>query len=191
MSRKLIPLLGVMLVVGAWTTATTVLRAQPGSNDANITMLDNCSDADPAYDPFGGCPQDGPFPGSKSYNGDVSAAEFFALLTSPLALGAVIGHPSWRNEPSYISVKEGRNIRVSNRGGRVHTFTPVATFGGGFIPLLNEQMTPAPECGADVPAPGLVFVAVGQTQTLPPLEPGLQRFQCCIHPWMRAAVRVN
>ena len=192
MSHKLISLLGVMLVVGAWTTATTVLRAQPGSNDANITMLDNCSEADPAYGPFGGCPEGAPFPGFKSYRGDVSVAEFFALLVSPLAPGDVIGHPSWRNEPSYISVRAGRSIRVSNRGGRAHTFTKVNDFGGGFIPLLNEQMTSAPECGVNfVPDPDVVFVGVGQTQTLTPLEPGLHKFQCCIHPWMRGAVRVN
>ena len=57
MTPKLIPLLGVMLVVGAWTTATTVLRAQAGSNDANITMMDNCSDADPALRRLRGLPR--------------------------------------------------------------------------------------------------------------------------------------
>ena len=192
MTLKSVSLLGVVLVVVAWTTATTVLRAQARSNDANIIMMDNCSDADPGYAPFGGCPEGAPFPGFKSYSGDVSVAEFFDLLTSPLALGDVIGHPSWRNEPSYISVKAGRSIRVSNRGGRAHSFTEVAAFGGGFIPLLNEQMTPAPECGADfVPNPDVVLVPVGQTQTLAPLDPGLHTFQCCIHPWMRGAVRVN
>ena len=192
MSRKLMPLLGLMLVVGAWTTATTVLRAQARSSDANIIMMDNCSEADPGYAPFGGCPEGAPFPGFRSYTGDVSVAEFFALLVSPLAPGHVIGHPSWRNEPSYISVKAGRSIRVSNRGGRAHTFTEVSSFGGGFIPLLNEQMAPAPECGANfVPDPGVVFVGVGQTQTLAPLDPGLHTFQCCIHPWMRGAVRVD
>ena len=67
-------------------------------------------------------------------------AEFFALLVSPLAPGDVIGHPSWRNEPSYISVRAGRSVRVTNRGGRAHTFTKVNDFGGGFVPPLNEQM---------------------------------------------------
>ena len=138
MKHKLIPLLGVMLAVGAWTTAATVLRAQAGSNDANITMMDNCSDADPGDEQFGGCPEGAPFPGFKSYSGDVSVAEFFALLISPLAPGDVIGHPSWRNEPSYISVRAGRSIRVSNRGGRAHTFTKVNDFGGGFIPLAER-----------------------------------------------------
>jgi plastocyanin len=192
MRLKLIALLGLTLVVGVSNTATTVLRAQARSNDANIIMMDNCSEADPGYGPFGGCPEGAPFPGFRSYSGDVSVAEFFALLISPLAPGDVIGHPSWRNEPSYISIAAGRPVRVSNRGGRAHSFTEVADFGGGFVPLLNEQMVPAPECGANfVPAPGVVLVGVGQTQTLSSLDPGLHKFQCCIHPWMRGAVRVN
>jgi plastocyanin len=168
---------------------TTTLPAQ--GNSPNVVMLDNCSNTDPAYEPFGGCPEGAPFPGWRSYRGDVTAEEFFELLVSPLAPGHVIGHPSWRNEPSYITVREGQKVRVTNRGGRVHTFTNVVQFGGGFIPLLNEQMQPAPECGADfVPDPDVVFVAVGQTQTLS-LDSGLHKFQCCIHPWMRGAVRVQ
>lgn len=192
MSLNWIPLLGLMLAVGAGTTATTALWAQVRSSDANIIMMDNCSEADPDYGPFGGCPEGAPFPGFQSYRGDVTVAEFFALLISPLAPGDVIGHPSWRNEPSYISVRAGRTVRVSNRGGRAHTFTKVTDFGGGFVPLLNELMKPAPECGENfVPDPGVVFVGVGQTQTLTSLNPGLHKFQCCIHPWMRGAVRVN
>ena len=191
MSLKWIPILGLMLAVGAWTTATTDLRAQVRSNDANISMMDNCSETDPEYGQVGGCPEGAPFPGFQSYDGDVSVAEFFALLISPLAPGDVIGHPSWRNEPSYLSVRAGRTVHVTNRGGRAHTFTKVIDFGGGFVPVLNEQMMPAPECGENfVPNPGVVFVGVGQTQTLE-LEPGLHKFQCCIHPWMRGAVRVN
>ena len=192
MSLRWMPLLGLILAAGVLAAATTALQAQVRSRDANIAMMDNCSDSDPAYDQFGGCPENAPFPGFRSYRGDVTVAEFFALLISPLAPGAVIGHPSWRNEPSYISVGAGRPVRVSNRGGRVHTFTKVNDFGGGFVPLLNELMTPAPECGEDfVPNPGVVFVGVGQTQTLTSLDPGLHKFQCCIHPWMRGAVRVN
>jgi plastocyanin len=191
MNLKWVPLLGLIVAVGVWTTATTALRAQVGSSDANISLMDNCSETDPNYATVGGCPEGAPFPGFRSYTGDVSAAEFFALLVSPLAPGDVIGHPSWRNEPSYLSVAAGRTVRVTNRGGRVHTFTEVENFGGGFVPVLNEQMLPAPECGANfVPDPGVVFVGIGQTQTLS-LEPGLHTFQCCIHPWMRGAVRIN
>jgi plastocyanin len=151
-------------------------------------MMDNCSEDDPAYNGFVGCPQGAPFPGSPSYAGDVTVAEFFALLFSPLAPGAqVIGHPSWRNEPSYISIREGQTVHVTNQGGRAHTFTEVANFGGGFVPLLNGALVPAPECNPQQ----VVFVPYGGSQTLTGLEAGLHKFQCCIHPWMRGAAHVH
>jgi hypothetical protein len=127
---------------------TTALQAQVRSNDATITMMNNCSTDEPAYESFGGCPEGAPFPGSKSYKGDVTLTEFFRLLFSPLAQPShVIGHPSWRNEPSYISFREGQTVRVVNRGGRVHTFTrrprklqPVLAFQEDGVPAAD---TPA------------------------------------------------
>ena len=176
----------VAVTIGGWMVSA--LHAQVRSNDANIVMMDNCSEDDPGYNAFGGCPEGAPFPGWTSYTGDVTVPEFFALLFSPLAPGGqVIGHPSWRNEPSYISIRTGQNVRVTNRGGRVHTFTKVANFGGGFVPPLNGALVPAPECNPDQ----VVFVPYRGSQTLTQLEPGLHTFQCCIHPWMRGAVRVN
>ena len=189
MRFKWAPLLALLAGLGGWLVTTT-LHAQPRSTDANITMLDNCSENDPAYNEFGGCPEGAPFPGANSYHGDVTAAEFFALLFSPVLApgGQIIGHPSWRNEPSYISVRAGQRIQVTNRGGRAHTFTKVAAFGGGFVGLINGALLTAPECAN--PAT-LEFVPYGGSTTLPSLEPGLHTFQCCIHPWMRGAVRVN
>jgi plastocyanin len=78
-------------------------------------------------------------------------------------------------------------VRVTNRGGRAHTFTKVANFGGGFVPLLNGALTPAPECNPEQ----VVFVPYGGSHKLTSLDPGLHTFQCGIHPWMRGAVRVN
>lgn len=174
-----------------WSTVGREVLAQ-GRQDPNIVMLDNCDPADPDYDDVGGCPE-GTHPSLNAYRGDVALAEFFALLFSPLSpVGHVFGHPSWRNEPSYATVRSGQTVRVTNRGGRVHTFTEVNDFGGGFIPLLNGTLTPAPECGADfVPDPSVIFVATGETQRLSDMAPGLHKFQCCIHPWMRGAIRVN
>ena len=100
-------------------------------------------------------------------------------------MGVLIGHPAWRNEPSYLSIGTGRPVTITNDGGRVHTFTRVAHFGGGRVPPLNRSLVPAPECltsGGDVPAGG-------RTQ-VDGLDPGVHRFQCCFHPWMRATVRV-
>ena len=79
-------------------------------------------------------------------------------------------------------------MRVTNRGGRAHTFTKVNDFGGGFVAPLNGTLSPAPEC--ENPA-DLVFVPYGGSQQLSGLAPGLHKFQCCIHPWMRGAVRIN
>ena len=188
MPVKWVTLTAVVLAVGTWTISTA-LHAQSRSNDANVTMMDDCSTTDGGYNAFGGCPEGAPFPGSNSFKGDVSVAEFFALLFSPLAApGHVIGHPSWRNEPSYISIRAGQSVRVTNRGGRAHSFTEVADFGGGFVPPLNGSMQPAPECSnpADV-----VLLHYGQAQQLEGLDPGLHKFQCCIHPWMRGSVKVN
>lgn len=191
MRFKWLPVMTLVLGVGAWAVVDRGVWAQVRGSDPNIIMMDNCSPDDPAYDAFGGCPEGSPH-GAAAYRGDVVLAEFFDLLISPLAPGHVIGHPSWRNEPSYVSIRSGQQVRVTNRGGRVHTFTRVEEFGGGFVPLLNETMTPAPECGENfTPAAGVVFVELNQTQVLPAMDPGLHKFQCCIHPWMRGAVRVQ
>ena len=117
----------------------------------------------------------------------MSNAEFFAFLRSPLTIpanNALVGHPSWRNEPSYVSVKEGRTVHVKNEGGRGRTFTEVANYGGGVVGVLNVGLNPASECAASVP------LAPGATQDVD-LAPGLHKFQCRIHPWMRAAIRVE
>jgi plastocyanin len=180
----------LLLAAGLWWTVGFDPAVQAQGNDPNVVMLDNCSHTDPAYAPFGGCPEGSALRG---YRGNVTAAEFFALLVSPLAPGGqIIGHPSWRNEPSYITIRAGQTVRVSNRGGRAHTFTEVQDFGGGFVPPLNGALVPAPECGANmVPNPDVEFVAVGDTQSLPGVSAGLHKFQCCIHPWMRAAIRAE
>jgi hypothetical protein len=67
----------------------------------------------------------------------------------------------------------------------VHTFTEVASFGGGRVPPLNVGLAPAPECAAAVNVPP------GHRIEIEGLEPGNHRFQCCIHPWMRALVKVQ
>ena len=148
-----------------------------------VDMLDNCDPADPGYDPSGGC-------ALKPKDGDVSFNEFFELLFTPLDPAGddiVIGHPSWRNDPSYLSTEEHRRVRIRNRGGRAHSFTEVEDFGGGFVPELNGGLQVAPECDPQT----VELVAPGDGTTIRGLAPGLHKFQCCIHPWMRAAIRVE
>jgi len=72
----------------------------------------------------------------------------------------------------------------------VHTFTHVKAFGGGIVPLLNDLAgvpTPAPEC---LQLEDDDFVAPGTTYEEDIVDTGTQRFQCCIHPWMRLEVRI-
>lgn len=166
----------VALVFIAWALADRA-SAQVKSEDLQIAMMDNCDPSDPAYDPVGGC---------ALRKGTVSVGEFFALLFSPLVPGGTpVGHPSWRNEPSYVSTVVGRTVHVRNWGGRPHTFTQVANFGGGFVPPLNGTMIPAPECAASIVVPS------GGKQEVSGLDAGTHKFQCCIHPWMRAVIEVD
>ena len=109
----------------------------------------------------------------------------YSITGAPLV--RLIGHPSWRNEPSYLSVDSGKTVHVTNSGGRTHTFTEVANFGGGFVGVLNVGLTQALECNPET----VTQLLPGATDEVNGLAPGLHKFQCCIHPWMRAAIRVN
>jgi plastocyanin len=143
-----------------------------------IAIRDDCDPRDVAgWAPTGGC---------ALKRGNVTFAEFAKELDSPLAL-AVVGHQAWRNDPSYLVIETGKTVRVRNEGGRVHTFTKVAAFGGGKVPnpALNEGLVTAPEC------PGSIDIAPGGSTRLSNLSSGDHRFQCCIHPWMRALITVK
>lgn len=101
--------------------------------------------------------------------------------------------PKWDFEPDTLTVDEGTPIIAVNQGGEPHTFTEVASFGGGFIPPLNGGENAAPECVA-----GFSSVSVARTRILQGsqlqvagLSKGVHRFQCCIHPWMRTTVVVK
>lgn len=100
---------------------------------------------------------------------------------------------AWRFAPDRIRVTRPTTFRVPNMGGIVHSFTEVAEFGGGFVPLLNQlsgNLVPAPECvhpaNPEAPNPSVILVPPGQHDhvTIAPGEN--KKFMCCIHPWMRA-----
>lgn len=151
------------------------------SSNATIDVLDDCNPNDPGWAPTGGCSLKG---------GLVSLEEFNLLLGSPLST-AVVGHPAWRNEPSYLVVKAGKGVRAENEGGRFHTLTRVVQFGGGRVPPLNQWLTMAPECAL---APGAVDpngIAPGDKLDVAGLTNGINRYVCCIHPWMRAEIKVT
>ena len=180
MTRIRVLALAALLVLGAaaFAAATPAGRTDNnGDGRRHIAMRDDCDPRDPAWNAVGGC---------TAKRGDVSFAEFNGELNSPLSL-AVIGHQAWRNEPSYLKIRSGTTVRVTNRGGRPHTFTRVAAFGGGKVPnpALNKGLVTAPEC------PGSIDVPPGGRMNISGLAVGNHRFMCCIHPWMRAVIKVK
>jgi plastocyanin len=178
---------GLAVLVSLWVTWTKVAAAQVNSNDPNVALVDNCDPAtfNSAIGP-GTC-------AATPHKHDTTFAEFIGLLFSPLAAN-IIGHPAWQFSPGYLSVRAGQTVRVTNAGGEGHTFTEVTDFGGGFVPFLNGVGGPAGtmplvQAGACLGAP--VVVGPGGTVQVKGLSSGVHKFQCCIHPWMRAVVDVE
>ena len=149
--------------------ATTAVAAE------KFAILDYCDPTDPGWAPTGGC---------LLKEGDVTFAEFNALLRSLLST-AVVGHPAWRFEPSFTETDPRERVRAINLGGRPHTFTEVAEFGGGMVPPLNIGLIESPECA------NATVIPPGERQEIRGLAEGDHKFQCCIHPWMRALIKVE
>ena len=119
-------------------------------------------------------------PGTCVRSGGMKFDQFITQLTRH---GNVQGYDF---SPPSFKVNPGQSIVATNNGGEVHTFTQVAAFGGGIVPLLNQlsgNPVIAPECTALPPS---AFVASGATFTTSISVSGPVLFQCCIHPWMRA-----
>ncbi|HEV7590994.1 MAG TPA: hypothetical protein VGO40_22980, partial [Longimicrobium sp.] len=78
-------------------------------------------------------------------------------------------------------------------GGETHTYTEVEEFGGGVVPALNTasgNTTVAPECADDAEFAASTIIS-GQTMAHTFEETGTEKYQCCIHPWMRQTVTVR
>jgi len=100
---------------------------------------------------------------------------------------------AWRIAPTELSLREGARLAVVNTGGETHTYTEVEEFGGGVVPMLNQlsgNSTVAPEC-ANTAEFDNSTVRAGQTIQHTFDERGTERYQCCIHPWMRQTVFVR
>jgi plastocyanin len=185
---------GLTISVGVCAIGTAIALAQVKSQDPRVALADNC---DPVtFNAVLG-------PNSCVGRGDTTFGEFIALLFSPL-IKTTVGHPAWRFEPSYLDIHFGQTVRVTNSGGEGHTFTEVAAYGGGFVPILNGSVSPpapagtvplalAPSCSVvpGTPAPGVIVVAPGQTVDVAGLSHGQHAFMCCIHPWMRGVIDVE
>ena len=119
-----------------------------------------------------------------NFDGGVTFREFDSLL-SP----AAFGHPAWRFDVPYLEIQPNEKVQVRNDGGEDHTFTQVAVFGGGRVDFLNESLglEARPECAAAL-APA---IRPGDSVQTTGLDEGVHLFQCCIHPWMHAVIKVK
>ena len=180
MKRKLTfqGIVWVALAAVAMLSLTSPAGAIQG--DKKIRLLDDCEPI--SFNAVLG-------PGTCIGNGHTTFQEFIEELEETQDVH------KWRNQPSNMQINIGRPTLIENRGGEAHTFTPVAAFGGGFIPDLNAlsgNPVPAPEClnfGA------IDFIPAGATEEGPTagsdLPVGTHLFQCCIHPWMRTIIEVH
>jgi hypothetical protein len=171
----------------AWTSFATVillgLTAATGAGQGakKFKMYDDCEPAS-----FNAVLGDGACIGK----GHTTFDEFIAELEE------TEDARTWRNQPSQAHVNSGHGTIIENLGGEVHTFTPVAAFGGGFVLELNGisgNPVPAPEC---LNFGSIVFIPAGATEEGPTagsaeLPLGTTNFQCCIHPWMRTVIEVR
>ena len=154
---------------GAENLASLARAGDPGRR---IFLRDLCGGD--SWTPFGGC----------LINGPVERPEW---LERVLATGS---HPLWAISPIETSVEEGTTLELVNVGGRPHSFTRVANFGGGILPLLNtreDTAIPAPECLEDFDR--IQGAGASAVHTFTGL--GEQKYQCCFHPWMRSTVNVT
>ena len=124
-------------------------------------------------------------PGTCIRQGGMKFSDFIAELTRHQEVGA------WRFAPPTFRASVGQTVEATNLGGETHTFTHVAAFGGGIVPALNtlsgnpDEVAECKALKADdfVPSAGIFRASLEQG--------GAQKFQCCIHPWMRATVQVQ
>jgi plastocyanin len=157
-------------------TGTPTTAASAALPDRIVTVTDAC---DPeTFNAAVG-------PGACVRSGGVTFQNFLALLTRNQFVGA------WTFAPPNTSAAVGQALVATNRGGETHTFTEVANFGGGIVPVLNQlsgNTTVAPECTALAPGD---FIPAGGTHRETLHDTGTVKFQCCIHPWMRLEAKVS
>ena len=124
-------------------------------------------------------------PGTCTRPGGMKFGQFIEQLTKHQSVGA------WSFSPPNVNLRLGQSFVALNRGGETHTFTEVEDFGGGINGTLNQlsgNPVPAPECTALAPSD---FLPPGATFNDTPDAVGTEKYQCCIHPWMRATVTIR
>ena len=166
----------VMFAVLGWT-ATAI-----GSEGPRVNVFDDCDPA--SFNAVIG-------PGTCVGNGKTTFQDF----VSQLQANGVVDNKSgkgWKFAPGQRGLDAGQPFIAVNKGGETHSFTEVRNFGGGCVAALNALLgglTPVPECAT--PAFGATLFPAGGTLHVAGLAPGVHRFECLIHPWMRTVVTVE
>ena len=183
---------GVLLVVAAFFA---IMATTAGSNHGNrVDIKDDCNATFNANPPVG--PGLGPNTCVK-----IQGTDFQDFIGQLMANGVVpnASADGWEFYPGNIKIETDETLSTRNKGGEFHTFTEVQNFGGGCVAALNNvlHLTPVPECNALLPdgVTPVVFattgVPSGGTSTVSGLAPGMHKFECMIHPWMRTTVDVR
>jgi hypothetical protein len=160
----------------------TISPANPGQFAAvtehgkSITLFDGC-DPETFNDPVTGVG-----PGTCLRPGGVRFQSFLDQVRDHHSVGA------WHMAPGQAIIQLGDALEALNQGGEVHTFTEVENFGGGFFQPLNDLGgfgAPVTEClqNPQLLHPGDKFHEITD-------EVGVEKYQCCIHPWMRAVIQI-
>jgi plastocyanin len=145
-------------------------------HEHTVTLLDAC-DPETFNDPITGAG-----PGTCSRQGGVRFQDFINELMQHQSIGG------WHITPGEVTMRVGDVLSAINRGGETHTFTEVEEYGGGINSALNAIVgltNVAPECNPV----SIERLMPGQSSHETELEEGVEKYQCCIHPWMRTVVR--
>ena len=151
------------------------LLATVAEHGKTIMLFDAC-DPETFNDPVNGVG-----PGTCSRPGGIRFQSFIDELTRHHSVGA------WHFAPQQTTLRVGDVLSSLNRGGEDHTFTEVDEFGGGNVAFLNQLAgltDVAPECAQ------AQRIHPGGSSSEVEDEEGVEKYQCCIHPWMRAEVRI-
>ena len=125
------------------------------------------------------------------FDGETSFAQFIQQV--------IKNHKAeeWKFDDPPETVSAGTTLSLRNEGGETHSFTRTANFGAGIVPPLNALLPPMmPAEGCFQPTTGATFVPSGTKNQIGPTFTAADKgktikFQCCIHPWMRAEIQVR
>ena len=184
-----------LIVVGSLLVAVAAVAAVASEGSRSFRIRDDCEAA--TFNAAVPAPPGAPPTCQPSFGGETTFQKFIDELTEEKSVGA------WRFNPDQTGLDRGQRTMIESRGGEFHTFTRVAAFGGGIVPILNDLAGAGgtrPECGT----PGVLappsttnnFVPSGAAFPGPTaggadLPKGTTKWQCCIHPWMQTTITVK